>query len=214
MTEKETDIVSEMTTREKIVWEALRLFSEKGYKGVSVREIAAAVGIKGASIYNHFKGKEEIFHAIFEEMTRQYDKAAELMQIPKEADTSGARVFTGISEEQLQQMAEGLFTFFTENLFAVRFRRMLVTEQYRTEIAAKYYREYFLEAPIVFQTQIFEGIQKNGDFLAYDAKIMALHFYSPVYFLLGKFDAGYGSEECKQLLREHIHTFVQIYHEQ
>ena len=49
------------STKERIIFESLNLFSQKGYDGVSMRDIAAAVGIKGASIYNHFKGKEEIF---------------------------------------------------------------------------------------------------------------------------------------------------------
>lgn len=44
-----------MTTKEKITEEALTLFAEKGYKGTSVKNIADAVGIKDASLYNHFK---------------------------------------------------------------------------------------------------------------------------------------------------------------
>ena len=53
-----------MTTKERITEEALTLFSEKGYKGTSVKDIADAVGIKDASLYKHFKSKEEIFNAI------------------------------------------------------------------------------------------------------------------------------------------------------
>ena len=47
------------TTKERIIYESLRLFSEKGYDGVSMREIAAAVEIKAASLYAHFDGKDE-----------------------------------------------------------------------------------------------------------------------------------------------------------
>ena len=46
-----------METKARILWEALELFSSKGYKGVSVRDIAGAVGIRESSLYNHFKGK-------------------------------------------------------------------------------------------------------------------------------------------------------------
>ncbi|NMA64783.1 MAG: TetR family transcriptional regulator, partial [Clostridiaceae bacterium] len=35
-----------MNTREKIIYEALSLFSIKGYEAVTIREIASAVGIK------------------------------------------------------------------------------------------------------------------------------------------------------------------------
>lgn len=39
-----------------------------------MRDIAEAVGIKGASLYNHFGSKEEILHAIALRMTRDWDE--------------------------------------------------------------------------------------------------------------------------------------------
>ena len=41
-------------TRQKILAKALELFSVHGYDAVSVGQIAAAVGIKAPSLYNHF----------------------------------------------------------------------------------------------------------------------------------------------------------------
>ena len=52
-------MLSNLTTKEKILDSALTLFSEKGYDGVGVDLIAEKVGLKGPSIYKHFKGKEE-----------------------------------------------------------------------------------------------------------------------------------------------------------
>jgi AcrR family transcriptional regulator len=43
---------------------ATELFYEKGYHGTSMREIAAHVGIKPASLYNHFAGKQDILYEI------------------------------------------------------------------------------------------------------------------------------------------------------
>ena len=56
-----------MTTKERIIDQALDLFSRKGYDGVSVRDISGAVGIKESSLYNHFKNKQDIFDTIVEE---------------------------------------------------------------------------------------------------------------------------------------------------
>ena len=53
-------------TKQRILEKALELFSAQGYDSVSVGEIAAAVGIKAPSLYNHFSGKQAIFDAIVE----------------------------------------------------------------------------------------------------------------------------------------------------
>jgi AcrR family transcriptional regulator len=52
-------------TKEKIMDVAIKLFSERGYDLVSMRDIAANVGIKAASIYNHFSSKREILKDIY-----------------------------------------------------------------------------------------------------------------------------------------------------
>ncbi|MFT8709352.1 MAG: helix-turn-helix domain-containing protein [Sporolactobacillus sp.] len=53
-----------MDTKQAIFDCALSLFSKRGYNGVSMRDIAEAVGIKGSSIYNHYKGKQAIMDDI------------------------------------------------------------------------------------------------------------------------------------------------------
>jgi TetR/AcrR family transcriptional regulator, cholesterol catabolism regulator len=49
-------------TRRQILTKAAELFLAKGYKGVSMKELAAAVEVTSAALYYHFpKGKEELF---------------------------------------------------------------------------------------------------------------------------------------------------------
>ncbi|MFT5167711.1 MAG: AcrR family transcriptional regulator [Saprospiraceae bacterium] len=50
--------------KEEILDCAARLFREKGYKATSMRDIAKAVGIQGASLYNHIKSKQELLAAL------------------------------------------------------------------------------------------------------------------------------------------------------
>lgn len=47
-------------TRGRILHAALRLFSEYGFHGASVRQIAAEVGINPATLYAHYPSKEHI----------------------------------------------------------------------------------------------------------------------------------------------------------
>ncbi len=51
-------------TREAILEAAYHLFSEQGYHGTSMRDIAARAGITAGSIYNHFTDKEQIIQAV------------------------------------------------------------------------------------------------------------------------------------------------------
>lgn len=59
-----------MSTRERIIETAIRLFNDKGTKPVTTNHIAAECGISPGNLYYHFRNKEEIIRAIFEQMTR------------------------------------------------------------------------------------------------------------------------------------------------
>lgn len=74
-------------TRQLILQSALELFTSKGYEGTSMDDIAKAVGIRKASLYSHFSGKESIFSAIFEDILEDYTMYVnELMAIVKKGD--------------------------------------------------------------------------------------------------------------------------------
>ena len=58
--EKPDNEPEKISTRQKILDCAIDLFATKGYTETTVRELAAAVGVKEASIYNHFSSKNSI----------------------------------------------------------------------------------------------------------------------------------------------------------
>lgn len=63
-----------IATKDKLKRAALAAFAQKGYEGATMQEIAEAVGINKASIYNHFKGKEDLFLSVYEDVAREYEK--------------------------------------------------------------------------------------------------------------------------------------------
>lgn len=71
-----------MSTKDLILHTALRLFSERGFDGVSMRDLAAEVGIKAASIYNHFASKEDIFNSLLLEMKNRYEHMVGVVGVP------------------------------------------------------------------------------------------------------------------------------------
>lgn len=56
-----------MTLRERIIHEALRQFSTKGFLNTSITDILNAVGSSKGGLYNHFSSKEALFLATLSE---------------------------------------------------------------------------------------------------------------------------------------------------
>jgi AcrR family transcriptional regulator len=65
------------TRREQILKEAARLFAERGFHGVGVDEIGAAVGISGPGLYRHFAGKDAMLAELLVGISGQLLKGAE-----------------------------------------------------------------------------------------------------------------------------------------
>ncbi len=68
-------------TRTRILEEAARLFTEKGYEATSVQDLAEALGLSKAALYHHFRSKEEVLYEIsviaLEGLLREGEKALE-----------------------------------------------------------------------------------------------------------------------------------------
>lgn len=58
--------------KSEIINVAARLFKEKGYSAVTMRDIAQAMDIKAASLYNHIKSKQEILVLIIIEIAEEF----------------------------------------------------------------------------------------------------------------------------------------------
>jgi AcrR family transcriptional regulator len=61
------------TTKERLITEAMRLFSRQGYRATSVKQIEQAAGLVPGcgALYNHFKSKRELLTAVID---RQLDR--------------------------------------------------------------------------------------------------------------------------------------------
>ena len=79
----------EITRRQAIEDAASSLFRERGYSGTSVRDIARAVDIQGASLYAHVTSKQEVLWSIVEHMASRFEAAADAV----EAGDPGAAAF-------------------------------------------------------------------------------------------------------------------------
>ena len=62
-----------MNTRDRILDTALRLFNQSGTAAVSTNHIADALGISPGNLYYHFRNKEAIIRALFEQQYAHWD---------------------------------------------------------------------------------------------------------------------------------------------
>lgn len=60
--------------RDAIIAAAVRLFSEKGFRGATTRELAAALDVTEPVIYQHFETKRDLYRAIIESKARERSK--------------------------------------------------------------------------------------------------------------------------------------------
>lgn len=203
-----------MTTKERIVDEALTLFSVKGFKGTSVKNIAAAVGIKDSSLYKHFKSKREIFETIVLEMRRRMERISEQTGLPDENRFQEAAEFYGnITLEDLQGISREMFLFYLQDEFASRFWRLSMIEQYQNPDIYEIFRHIFMEESISYQRKLFEVMIAQGTFAQGDPEVMAVNFYAPIFFLLSKYNGREGGrEEALEILERQVAEFHRIYH--
>jgi len=67
------DHVEILRTRDRIVQSALRLFSRKGFRGTTIKDIAHEVGVTEGAIYRHFESKEDLMEHITEKISEEID---------------------------------------------------------------------------------------------------------------------------------------------
>ncbi|WKY44942.1 TetR/AcrR family transcriptional regulator [Eubacteriaceae bacterium ES2] len=202
-----------MTTKERIVDEALTLFSRNGYKATTVKAIAEAVGIKDSSLYKHFSGKKEIFDTIVMQMRGKMAQISLEIGLPDESNfLQAAAKYGDMSLEELQVFSRMIFLFYLKDDFISRFWRLANMEQYKNPEIYTIYRSIFMEESIVYQTRLFEEMIGQGSFESHNPQAMAMNFYAPIFFLLSKYSGRPEEEkEALAILDRQVEEFYQLY---
>lgn len=199
-------------TKQRILDEALDLFAVHGYDGVTVAQIADAVGIKTPSLYKHYKSKQDIFDAILREMENRYKEQAALLYLDGSDAEIDKNLFLSSSREQLIDMGTKLFLYFLHDDVAQKCRQMLTIEQYKNSAAAKLYVEQYLDSPILYQSTVFRFFMEQNIMRSANAKTAAIHFYAPMFLMLCLCDSCPEREpEALAFIGQHIKQFSEIY---
>lgn len=94
-----TRVEAASPARQRVLDMATAMFAERGYVATSMRDIAAALGIKGASLYSHFPDKEAILYAVTAPLL---DAVDQLLQQPPADDSDRARWLNAYAQTLLR----------------------------------------------------------------------------------------------------------------
>ena len=192
-----------MSTKERILDEALTLFSENGYDGTSVEQIAEKVGIKAPSLYKHFKGKEDILNAIIDNAEAHYE------------ESFGSEKHIGRlseSKEQFLRAAMEKISFTLHDPMIRKIRKFLVQEQFRSERLAEITTRHQLYGIQGMYTKIIEGLMNEGLFREDDPALLATEVTAPVVLWIAKADRQPQYEqEIMDSIEKHIRHFCDVY---
>lgn len=201
-----------MDTKQRILDEALTLFSEKGYANVFVNDIAEKVGIKAPSLYKHYKNKQAIFDAIIDEMNQRFEQQAQALSINGTDPAADAEVYKNMDEDHLVKLGTELFQYYLHDSYTKRFRKMLTLEQFQDKELAKVYSRQYYDTPLSYQGMLLGLLVAQGYLAADNVPIMTLQFYAPLYMLLTVCDREPEREqESLELMEKHIRQFDKLY---
>ena len=195
--------MKDMPTKERILYAALDLFSEKGYDGVGVDLIAENAGLKGPSLYRHYKGKEDIFRSLIDMVEAHYTKGFGLK------NTKGR--FPESMDELIEDAMRRIqFTMHDDAIYKTR--RILAMEQFRSERIAELTTRYYLENLQELYQTIFANMMEKGILKQDDPEYLALEFVAPATLLLHIYDRQPEREaEVLDKVRKHFEHFAKTY---
>lgn len=200
------------STKQKIRNVALDLFSTQGYNSTTVEDISKEVGIKAPSLYKHYESKQAIFDTLIDEARNGYTQQMASIQISGHNASKDSNFFESITEGDLLQIGNALFSFFIHDEFTQKIRKIFKIEQFRDKALNSLYIEQYFDNPLSFHEQLFLNLINLGAFIENNSRVVALHFYAPIHYLIELCDAQPDREkEAFDLLERHIKQFKQLY---
>ena len=187
--------MAKKNTKEKIFDVSIDLFSQDGYDGVSIRQIAKEVGIKESSIYNHYQSKESILESILSYYINEMLKEeAPIMQSEKNLKMDFDQFYKEGSDRFISKLSE-------EKMMKIT--RIFLVESYHNEKIKNFVKEAIIGYAINGWEDLFE-LMKEKKFIKMDADIKQLaesFYYYGLFLLYEHFIINY-PEDDEEFLKD------------
>jgi AcrR family transcriptional regulator len=200
-------VPGEKATKEKIFDAAVDLFADRGYDGVSIRDIAKAVGIKESSVYKHYASKDEILDDIFEYMKKR-------LYLDTVPDNYAAFV-DSVPVETILANGLGELASFMRDPYMLKIMRIITIEMYHNERIRGFFREQMFVRPVDEMETLFRMLGERGKIKDYDPRALATAYFAfSVYMYFDTFMIRYGEpldfEGVERKSRAQMKLFVEM----
>ncbi len=198
-------------TKQEILEAALELFSVQGYEATSIAQIAAAVGIRKASMYSHFASKQEILDALVQAGLAQYNARAIFARADWD-DLAFLKDKQALTPDAVLQMILGQVKYILHDPQISRSRKMLTIEQFQNpELKALQTKQNYTDVLRYF-TGLIRFLMRQGKLAGCDPEIMAAQLCLPVSVWINLCDREPEREgEVLGLIERHVRQFFRLY---
>lgn len=178
-------------TKNRILEVSIDLFSQFGYDGVSIRQIAGEVGIRESSIYNHYQNKQAILKAILdyyigEMVSDEIPIEQASLNLDQGFDyfyNAGCAAFlTKLKEEKMMKIT-----------------RLMLIESYHNDDVRNFLKIAIIEAPVNGWIELF-NLMKEKNMIERDCDVRQLSesfFYYGMFLLYEHFILNYPEDDGK-----------------
>lgn len=191
-------------TKERILDIALDLFSKNGYEATSMSDIAEKVGIKKASLYAHYKSKQDILDSLISVIAEHYEHHSIFFSLDDINKLDDPDVIFDFVKQQLN--------YIINDPSVSKIRKLFTIEQFKNKKLAKMQQNYSYDNVINFGTKLINSLIDNNILKNHDSSIMAAEFVFPISMWISECDRYPSKQnEVMKLIEKHIKQFYEIY---
>ena len=157
-------------TKDRILEKSLKLFSDKGYAALSMRDLSKAVGIRTSSIYYYFKSKHDIFDALVQ-------KAVAMTEDLKATFFQALNSSENVACEDFVHAGVAFVTGYLQNDKIAPLLHALESERFHNSDADTTWQKMLFCLPMEHEAKVFKVLYERGLIKNQDAEALAAEYH-------------------------------------
>lgn len=191
-------------TKKSIIEIGIELFSQRGYSGVSIREITKEVGIKESTLYKHFKSKEELIETILFNFRKA---CTEILPPMKYLD----RIVTEMNLKSFLEQGWVNFKKHIDDPINQKTWRIIYIELFRHSQAREIYTNDIVKKTIDCLEIVFAKMAKAGKVKSMDPKVLAIEYQYPLFMMVMEYNLLKSQNNSTEILEQHVANHIEYF---